>query len=181
MEIRFWSDGSQLTGAVVATAVVYLAVLVAVRVAGRRTTAQLSAYDTLITVALGTALTSTALPSDPAVADGLAVLATLLVLQLVIGQLRRTSGSIRRLTDFAPKVVLRDGEVRSSGGILGAQLTDTEIEAELRRQGITSTDEVVVVVLESSGSFSVLGAGHQNLAERPWGELIADDDERDRA
>lgn len=155
MELRLWSDLGQATGALVATVIVYLVVLVAVRVAGRRTTAQLSAYDTLVTVALGTSLATTALPAHPAVADGLVVLATLLALQLLIGALRQRSAAVRRAVDFAPEVVVAEGELRQGRTLLSAQLTAGEIESQLRRNGVRDTDDVVVMVLEPGGAFSV--------------------------
>lgn len=155
MDINLWSSPGQLVSAVMSTSIIYLLLLASVRLVGRRTTAQLSAFDSLVTIALGTVLASTALPAHPAVADGAVVLATLLVMQTLIATLRRRSTLVRRLTDFAPKVVLRDGELEPRRGLGSAQLTADEVDAELRRQGVTSREVVGLLVLEPDGRFSI--------------------------
>lgn len=156
MELALWSSWGQMAGAVVATVIVYLATLVAVRIVGRRSTAQLSAFDALVTVALGTAMGTTALPPHPAVIDGLVVLATLLVLQVSIAALRRRSELAQRLTDFVPEVVVRDGEIEKASGFGSARLTDAEIRSELRRHGVQGLATVGMLVLEPDGRFSLL-------------------------
>ncbi|MBW3647468.1 MAG: DUF421 domain-containing protein, partial [Actinobacteria bacterium] len=85
MELSLWSSWDTFTGAIVGTALVYFFTILVVRIAGRRTLARISGYDVVVTVAVGTLAASTALPSDPSLADGAAVLVTFLALQILIG------------------------------------------------------------------------------------------------
>lgn len=146
----------QVLTTVVSTALIYAFALVAVRLAGRRTLAQLSAFDILVTIAAGTVAGSAALPSHPTVADGAAVLATLFTLQVVLGYLRQRVPALRRLVDFSAQEVIRDGKPDLRRHIGTAQLTTTELMSELRLQGVTSLDQVALAVLEPSGKVSVL-------------------------
>jgi hypothetical protein len=75
------------------------------------------APETLGAVALGTTFASTAIPSDPALADGLVPLGTLLVVQVAAGLLRQWVPAVRRLTD----VVLE-----ASGAFSVLRATDRE-------------------------------------------------------
>lgn len=156
MSIRLWSSFPQVVGAAVGTVLLYIAAVVAVRVAGRRTLAQMSAFDIVVTIALGSLLASTALPRSPALIDGLAVLVTLLSLQVLVAAARQWRPSLQRFTDFAPRVVLRNGEHDQSRSPFSAQLTLSDIEAAVRRSGASSLESVTVVVLESSGKFSTM-------------------------
>jgi uncharacterized membrane protein YcaP (DUF421 family) len=148
----------QVGGAIVSTAVAYLAVLFAVRLAGRRTVSQMSAFDVVITIALGSLLAQTT-TSGTALLRGLVAIASLLMLQAGIGWLRRRSPRVEGVVGFEPRAVVRDGQIRHEalvGGIDGPQITDAELRAMLRRHGVASLDEVRVAILEPTGQLSAL-------------------------
>lgn len=133
----------------------YLSTLVAVRVAGRRTLAQLSAFDVVVTIAIGSLLASTAVSRDASYAQGITALLTLLVLQVVVAAGRRRFSSLARLLEFEPRVVVRDGRVDLDESPLGAQLTRGELESALRQHGVFDSARVRLVVLEPTGRFSI--------------------------
>lgn len=144
-----------LAGVALVTAAMYVTTLGAVRIAGRRTVAQMSAFDIVITIAVGSVLGSTAVSQQPRYAAGVTALVTLLALQMVIGALRRRSAAARRLLDFPPQVVVRDGELVTSPGLFGAQVTEGEVRSAMRRAGAFDLDGVRVVVLEPAGGVSI--------------------------
>ncbi len=152
-----WFGASwQTVGYVVTgTIAMFFSTLVAARIAGRRTLAQLSAFDTIITIAIGSLLASTSVTSDASYTQGLSVLLTLLFLQLVVAAARRRFSAIRRLIEFEPQVVVRDGEVHLDKKLLGAQLTRGELESALRQHGVFDLANARIVVLEPSGRFAV--------------------------
>jgi uncharacterized membrane protein YcaP (DUF421 family) len=137
------------------TIAMYLSVLVGVRVAGRRTLTQLSAFDAVVTIALGSILATTALTPRPSYAQGATAVATLLVLQIALGWLRRTFPSVRRLVDFEALRLVDDGVEQRRRGLLGPQITEDELRSALRVRGVFSTNDVDEVVLEPSGEISV--------------------------
>lgn len=102
-----WFGSSWTTVAYVAgsTFAIYCSALMVIRVAGRRTVAQLSAFDVVVTIALGSLIATTAVSRDPSYAQGITALSTLLVLQVIAAALRQTFAFVRRLLDFAPCVV----------------------------------------------------------------------------
>lgn len=156
MSDALFESFDQVLTTMVSTALIYAFALAAVRIAGRRTLAQLSAFDILVTIAAGTVAGSAALPSHPTVADGAAVLVTLFTLQVVLGTLRQRIPAMRRLVDFSAQEVIRNGQPDLRSHVGTAQLTTTELLSELRLQGVTSMDQVAVAVLEPNGKVSVL-------------------------
>ncbi len=159
MDITFWSGSRQLLGAAVAAVVIYVVALAAVRLAGRRTLAQMSAFDIVVTIAIGTLISSTARPSRASVLDSAAVLLTLLLLQVVLAAVRQQPPALRRLLDFSPQVVVRDGAALLPRRPDSAQLTVSDLESWLRREGIGKLDDVALAVLEPTGEVSVLRVG----------------------
>lgn len=155
MEISLWSDIDQFAGTVVRTAFVYVATLLAVRIAGRRTLAQLSAFDVIVTIALGSLAAGAALPSDPSLLDFVGVLLTFLAMQVVIGAFRQRFRPVRSILDFPPRVIAQDGDVSIRNSLWSAQITRDELESRLRQAGVGDLGAARVVVLEPTGKVSV--------------------------
>ena len=149
-----------------ATAGFYITMLVLLRVAGRRTLAQMSAFDVVITIALGSLLASTARGPASDFMRGLIALGVLLVLQLAIGVLRRRWDWFRRLSDFSPLEIGRDGRLELPTGVLGVQVTEGEVRSMLRQDGVFRVEDAALIVLEPNGRISVL---HRGQTERDTG------------
>ena len=150
-----WSSPQQLAQVAVSVAAVYLVGLFLVRIAGRRTLAEISAYDVLVTIAIGSILANAALPAKSTIADAVLAIAVLLTLQVGIGALRLRVPRIQRVLDFQPMAIVREGRFRLSDSPLSPQLSQVEVEELLRREGITDVTSVQLVVLEPSGKVSV--------------------------
>jgi uncharacterized membrane protein YcaP (DUF421 family) len=133
----------------------YLALMVATRIAGRRTLAELSAFDVLTTIALGTILGSTAVSPSVGWLEGAVGAATLLALQVAIGAARQRSERLRGLLDFRPVPVVQDGSLQLRRGARGPQLTPDEVLSQLRLQGTFALRDVDEAILEPSGRISV--------------------------
>ncbi len=133
----------------------------AVRVAGRRTVSQLSAFDALITITLGSILAGAMVSDPPSYGRGAIAIGTLLALQLTLGALRQRVPRLRRILDFAPATVYDERGEHLDGNPLGAQLTSDELDSAVRAQGLASRDTVLTIVLEPRGSISVIRATHR--------------------
>ena len=165
MEKAFFSDWGQVLMTAAATSVVYACALAAVRLAGRRTVAELSAFDVVVTVAIGSVVATTALPRNPSVADGIAALVTLLLLQVIVAAARQRFPIAVRLLDFRPYVVASGSKVDIRRSPLTAQLTEDDVLSRLRLRGVFDLAEVEVVVLEANGEISVIPRGTALSAE----------------
>lgn len=152
-----WFGASWSTiGWVAATTVaMYLTLLAAVRVAGRRTVAQLSAFDVIVTISLGSLLASTITSPDPSYVGATTAVCTLLALQMAVAFVRRRSAWARRLLEFEPEEVARDGHLTLPTGVFSSQLSEDELRSRLRQHGVRDLDRVAVVLLEPSGRISV--------------------------
>ena len=153
-----WFGSSWETAGLVAlgTFAIYVTVLLGVRVAGRRTISQISAFDAVVTVALGSTMASTAVSAKSSYAEGVTVIVTLLILQVALAALRQRFSAARRILDFPPEEVVRDGAMTLPRSLLSSQLSPDELESLLRQKGIFDLEGVELVLLEPSGSISVV-------------------------
>lgn len=134
----------------------YLFLFVLLRLAGRRTLAQISAFDFLVTVAIGSMLANTALAPATGFARGVVGVSALVSAQLLVAYIRRRFPRTQKVLDFAPRVVARDGDVETSDAIWGPQLTRNEIMSMLRQEGVFDLKEIQVVILEPGGGISIV-------------------------
>lgn len=147
------SSGTAVVVALVSMVVIYLAMVVATRTAGPRSLAQMSAFDFIATVALGSITASVGLGAAPLV-DGLVAVATLFTLQFVVGIVRR-SRVLGGVIDNAPLLLVRDGEVYEDH-LRSARMTHDDLRQHLRRANVTDIGAVRAVVLETTGGVSVM-------------------------
>ena len=152
----FFDNASGLLRVVVISVLAYAALVLLLRIAGKRSLAKLNAFDLVVTVALGSTLATVLLSSDIALAEGVLAFAMLLALQWVVAQLSLAWRPFKRAVRSEPRLLCRDGEIL--GAALEAErLTRDEVVAAIRNQGIGRLDEVAAVVLETDGSMSVIG------------------------
>lgn len=133
----------------------YSAMIIIVRFAGKRSLAKLNAFDLVVTIALGSVLSTAILSSEVAVAEGAFAFAALAVLQWIVAQLSVASPVFRRITRSEPRLLVKDGEYRLQA-MADERITRSEICAALRKAGFVSIGEAGAVVLETDGELSVL-------------------------
>jgi uncharacterized membrane protein YcaP (DUF421 family) len=151
----FFDDWAGLLRTVVIGVCAYAALLVLLRVSGKRTLSKMNAFDFVVTVALGSTLATVLLSEDTALAKGVVALALLILLQFIITWLSVRSASFSRLVKAEPRFLFRKGEyIRSA--MKAERINEGEILQAMRSQGILGQDQVEAVVLESDGSLSIL-------------------------
>lgn len=133
----------------------YVALILLLRVSGKRTLAKLNAFDFVVTVALGSTLATVLLSSDVALVEGVVALGLLIGLQYAVAWGSVRLPALRRLVRSEPTLVYRDGFLH--GAMRSERVTAQELAQAARSQGRADLREVAAIVLESDGSFSVLG------------------------
>lgn len=133
----------------------YLALVVLLRVSGKRTLSKMNAFDLVVTVALGSTLATILLSSDVALAEGLTALAVLILMQFVIAWLSVRSQTVSRLVKSEPALLAYQGRLLPEA-LQRERVVDKEVWAAVRAQGIADLASVEAVVLETDGTFTVV-------------------------
>jgi uncharacterized membrane protein YcaP (DUF421 family) len=166
MDNPFGIDPSALYRTVVVGVLAYLALLVFLRVSGKRTLSKMNAFDFVVTVALGSTLATVLLNADVSLAEGSVALLLLVSLQFVITWSSVRTRWVRRLATGRPTLLLENGRLHAAA-LRRVRVAEDELRAALRGAGVASLDDAAAVVLETDGSFSVLrGAGGRAIDTR---------------
>lgn len=141
----------------------YFALVLTLRVSGKRTLTKLNAFDLVVTVALGSTLATVLLSKDVALAEGLLAFCLLVFLQFAITWASVRLPSVKRLIKSEPTLLVHRG-MFLDGALRAQRVTRDEVLSVLRGQGIAAVEKAAAVVLETDGSFSILTndtQGHQ--------------------
>ena len=148
----------------------YAALVLLLRLGGKRILAKLNAFDLVATVALGSILATAVLSKDVRYVDALAGMGVVIAAQWVVSRVTSWLPGGRWFVNAEPTLVLRDGQVLD-GVLTKVRLTRGEVLQAVRSTGQGGLEEVAAVVLEPDGTLSVVprssvGDG-QALAEVP--------------
>lgn len=135
----------------------YGALMVVLRVSGKRTLSQLNAFDFVVTVSLGSTLATVLLSADTSWSEGVLALALLAGLQFLMAWISTHLPWARPLFTSRPAVLLRDGELLHEA-MRRNRLSEGEVRQAVRTQGMGDLSDVGAVVLETNGSLSVIPA-----------------------
>jgi uncharacterized membrane protein YcaP (DUF421 family) len=140
------------------TATIYLFLIVALRLFGRRQLAQLSALDLIVVLLLGSAVETAMIHGDLSLPAGLIAAGTLLVTNRLLTLVFLHSPRLSQLVNGGPILLVHDGEVVESH-CRRVGLTRPDLDAALRGRGYADATEVREAVLETDGTISVVGQG----------------------
>ena len=151
----FFDQWSDLLRVLVVGSSAYASLVVILRLSGKRTLAKLNAFDLVVSVALGSTLATVLLSSDVSLASGVAAMALLVVLQLVVAWLSSRSRRARRVVKSSPSLLLHRGALLEDR-LLAHRVTAGEVRQAARAQGFGGLDLLEAVVLETDGTLSVV-------------------------
>ena len=132
----------------------FAALIALLRVSGKRTLSKLNVFDFVFVVAVGSVFASTIISKDVTLVEGVAALATLVAVQVILAELAARSPFAERIINGKPALLL------SHGGFIPRALkreriTEEEVRAAIRAKGITRVEDVDAVVLENDGTLTV--------------------------
>ena len=133
----------------------YVALVVLLRVSGKRTLTKLNAFDLVVTVALGSTLATVLLSKSVALAEGILALALLVGLQYVIAWLSVRSDRFQALIKSEPTLILHRGRFLP-GAMRAQRITREEMLAAMRASGVADPATLEAVVLETDGTISIV-------------------------
>ncbi len=162
MSGRFEFDPGVMFAVATSALLMVIWAIVVIRIIGLRSLSKMSSFDFVVTVALGSVVASTSV-SATSLWNGLVAFGVLLGVQWLIAQLRYRT-ALESLVDNRPILLMHEGSVIEAN-LRHVRVTHSDITAKLRGAGVTDLDDVLAVVMETTGDVSVI-TGPGPLDER---------------
>jgi uncharacterized membrane protein YcaP (DUF421 family) len=143
---------------------VYVFMLIVIRALGKRTVGNFSAFDLLVALMLGEVVDEI-IYADVRFLQGAIAVVVIAGLAYTDSWLVYFGHGFERLLEGTPSVVVRDGEF-DRRGMRAERMTEREVLAHLRTQGIQDMREVRRAIVETDGTVSVLLESWANAARK---------------
>jgi uncharacterized membrane protein YcaP (DUF421 family) len=137
------------------TTVVYLAVLVGLRLTGKRQLGQLSAFDFVLLLIIANAVQNAMVGPDTSLAGGLVAAAVLIFWHTVLDRIRRSSRTAARFLGGSAVLLIYRGKILHDH-LTREHITSEELLQALREHGVGAIDDVRMAALEPDGAVSVV-------------------------
>lgn len=138
--------------------VVYALFLGALRLSGKRELGQFTIFDLALVLLASNALQPAITGPDASLTAALIIVGTLFVLNRLVAFGRKRSTFLRRILDYSPTPVARNGKWIQAA-IEKEDLDTDDLEAAIREYGLESVKDVKLATLEHDGSISVVPGG----------------------
>src|SRR5262249_451384 len=130
--------------------------IVGLRLAGKRELAQLNAFDLVVLLLLSNTVQNAIIGNDNSVLGGFIGATTLLVVNYVVVRFLYSHGSLDRMIEGDPDVLIENGQLREDR-LKKELITMTELEEAAHKQGFASLDLIDRAILEPGGSVCFIG------------------------
>jgi len=151
--------------------IVYVALVGLLRLGGRRELAQMNSFDLVILLIISNAVQNAIIGEDNSLLGGLIGGATLILLNLGVNRYLFRHPELDEKLEGEPITLVKDGRILRKN-LEHELITEEELMAAIRRQGLTGVDACDEVILETSGMISVVPRS-PSQPEQATQEIIA--------
>lgn len=136
--------------------VVYVALLVIFRIAGKRSLSQVTTFDLILTLIISEAIQEALVDDDHSLTQAMILVVSLVSFDILLSLMKQRWKLIQRLTDETPVVIMQDGRVLDEP--LRKERVDTPDILHAARQslGISRLDQLDYAIVESGGGITVI-------------------------
>ena len=147
------------------TVIVYAALLVGLRLAGKRELGQMTPFDLVVILLIANAVQNAMVGSDTSLTGGLIAAGVLVTANYGLAAARERLPWLRRAVEGTPTLLINDGKLvrehlRREG------LDEDEVMMAIREHGVADVKDVRIAVLETDGSISIVPADAKAMRTR---------------
>jgi uncharacterized membrane protein YcaP (DUF421 family) len=158
--------GSSLPDVVLRTAVVYIFLVVALRLSGKRQVGHMSVLELIVILVISDAVQNSMVGDNLTLWGGIVAVVTLITVDFALKNLAQRSKPLRIAIEGEPRLLVRDGKLLRHA-IEQEGLEEDEVRAAVRSHGIARIEDVRLAVLETDGSISVIPSDDKATSNRP--------------
>lgn len=172
MDMIFFDNIDKLGRIVLTAVMVYVLIVLATKVSGKRSTSQLNNFDWIVTVMIGSLGASTILLENIPFIEGAASIIVLYVLQFLVTKYASISPAFSSVILSEPRIVFYQGQFLPDA-MRAERLTRQELECAMRSEGVHSLSEIEAIVFESDAKLTIITKSDSEQATDTVSETLA--------
>lgn len=135
---------------------IYLFLLLVFRISGKRTLAEMNAFDMVLLLIIGESVSQGLMGDDFSITTALILVMTLVVMELGFAFIKQKSRTAERWLDDVPLIVVEDGKPLKDRMDRARVDEEDVLEAARGSHGLENLQQIKYAVLERGGSISVI-------------------------
>jgi len=141
---------------VLRAAIMYFALLILLRVAGKRTFAQLTPFDFVLLLIIGEATQQGLTGEDFSITGAVILVATLVMIDVIMSYVKQWSPAADKWIDGVPVLLVDNGRLLKDRLERHRISEDEVLSAARELRGLERMDQVKYAVLEATGKITVI-------------------------
>jgi uncharacterized membrane protein YcaP (DUF421 family) len=135
---------------------IYLILLVILRLSGRRTMGEMTAFDFVLLLIIAETTQQALLGEDFSITNAVLLITTLVFIDIVMSVLKSRFGRLDRIIDGIPTVLVENGRPLKDR-LSKSRVDEHDVLAAARRlRGLERMDQIKYAVLETDGDISII-------------------------
>jgi len=154
---------------IIRSASVYLFMIIALRIFGKKELSQLNTADVILILLISNSVQNAMVGSDISLVGGLAAASVLFIINF---SLKKLMYKFPKFSDFMqekPEILIHDGKLDFKA-LSKLNITNDELKEAIREHGIEHFSDVKLAMLEIDGNISII-SGNKNLRQTHYKRL----------
>lgn len=141
--------------------VVYLFIIIAIRIAGKKELAQLSVIDLVFILLISNSVQNAMVGPDNSLLGGIIAAASLFLVNIILKLITYRYKKASELIEGEPVILIHNGRLFKKN-LNKVKIPVEEIEAAVREHGVKSIKDVDFAVMETDGNISIISDDYKN-------------------
>ena len=150
---------------IVRSVIVYLFIIIAIRLFGKKEIAQLSVVDLVFILLISNSVQNAMVGPDSSLIGGLIAAGSLFIVNMILKYINYRSKKLNKLLEGEPVILIYNGTINEVN-LKKERITMDEIEAAVREHGVKSISEVNLAMLEVDGNISIVSDSYSKRSVR---------------
>jgi uncharacterized membrane protein YcaP (DUF421 family) len=146
---------------VFSTLIIYVFIVIAIRLFGKKELAQLSVVDMVFILLISNAVQNAMVGPDSTLVGGLVAASTLFLVNYIFKYVRYRFPKIGKVIEGDAAMLIYKGKILESH-LQRAKITHDELMEAVREHGVASVEDVDLAIMEVDGNISVLSSEYMN-------------------
>ncbi len=140
---------------IIRTALLYIIIILAVRIMGKRQISDLQTTELVVTMLLSDIASIAVENTSTPLLSGLIPMIVLVICEIILSAAMIKNAKLRKAICGRPIVVINDGKIQQSE-LKRLRMSVEDLSEELRQQGVFSFKDVAFAIVETNGKTSVM-------------------------
>lgn len=141
---------------VIRGAVIYVVLLIIVRLSGRRTLAQMTAFDLVLVLICAETTQQALLADDFSITNAVILIVTLFTLDIGLSYVKEHWQLAEKVLDGVPTILVTEGKADERAIKRSRIDVDDIMHAAREKQGLERLDQIKFAVLEAGGDITIV-------------------------